>query len=718
MPNLNPNQRIYDVLKDIERGVYRLPNIQRGFEWDEDRICKLLDSVLHEYPIGAIMVWLPPETIHKDIQTRPFVKDFDTTQDYLSQAAHPSHQESYLVLDGQQRLQSLYLAFFGTYNNRRIYFQIDHASSPEADGDGPFELLTVAEANTRLGLVHPAQLIQLDYRTKSEFAEQSAATLCADIDDPTLRVEKQATKRAAMMQNIDLFIESFNMRPAFLIQEVAHRHSYDQVLEIFQRVNSGGMTLSKSDLMFCTLKLKIQDMEERFSDALRTINQVGRYSFTRDFLIKASLVLFGQGAQYEVNKLKNDSFIAKLRDGFDDLDHCLRHLVTWLETTARINNARFLRSDNALIPILDYMYHSGKHDQPEGADSRSLVHYLYMAFLTRLFSRGGDRTLDQLHTRITQAQQTSPGVFPIGVVREYICKRMNVSWELAEHHFADDPELMLNIVDNGALQLNAHRHEDQKLERDHIFPRKVVTDHGLGDLADHIGNYRLIVMPINRRKKANMPTTTDFYGRNDEVLEPLYQAAIANLTRETFQSFRDERAARIVTAVNEFLDLDQVGTADGASAPVTATAQSPVQTAPASQSDQLLPADARTPAPFADTRDQRDATIATDGSRLNVEGLRSAYHDDSAVRLLVDHFGSRQRNQTVSPVDTLERALEAAGTSLARHIIIDALRRLDAVGVGRFIPGRKGYPTRFEWKMKSLQTRALAAGDQASEHDA
>jgi hypothetical protein len=52
------------------------------------------------------------------------------------------------------------------------------------------------------------------------------------------------------------------MRPALLIQEVACRHNYDQVLEIFQRVNSGGMTLTKSDLMFCSLKLKVQDMED------------------------------------------------------------------------------------------------------------------------------------------------------------------------------------------------------------------------------------------------------------------------------------------------------------------------------------------------------------------------------------------------------------------------------------------------------------------------
>ena len=322
MPNLNPNQRIYDVLKDIDRGLYQLPNIQRGFEWEEDRICKLLDSVLHEYPIGAIMVWLPPENLQQDIQTRPFVRDFDTSQDYLSQAAHPGHQDSYMVLDGQQRLQSLYIAFFGTYNDRRVYFQIDYVPSAEADDDGPFELLTPAEAQIRPELIHPAQLIQLDYRTKSTFAEQLATALCADIADDTLRSEQEATKRSAIMQNIDLFIESFNMRPALLIQEVARRHNYDQVLEIFQRVNSGGMTLSKSDLMFCTLKLKIQDMEEKFSDVLRTVNQAGRYTFTRDFLIKASLVLFDQGAQYEVNKLKNDGFISKLRDGFDDLDHC------------------------------------------------------------------------------------------------------------------------------------------------------------------------------------------------------------------------------------------------------------------------------------------------------------------------------------------------------------------------------------------------------------
>jgi hypothetical protein len=713
MPRLNPNQRIYDVLTEIDRGAYRLPNIQRGFEWEGDRICKLLDSVLHEYPIGAIMVWLPTDAVQGDIQTRSFVKDFDTSQDYLSQPAHPNQQESYLVLDGQQRLQSLYIAFYGTYDGRSVYFHIDYTPSSDAEDDGPFELLGPKDASAKPELIHPAQLIKLDYRTKFDFAEERAAALCANLDDAVLKAQHHAAKRSAISRNIDLFIESFNMRPVLLIQEVSRQHSYDQVLEIFQRVNSGGMKLSKSDLMFCTLKLKIQDMEERFSNVLSAINQAGRFAFTRDFLIKASLVVFGQGAQYEVHKLRNDDFIAKLRDGFDMLEHCLRHLLTWLETHARINNARFLRSENALIPLLDYMYRSGKHDTPEGADSLFFLQYLYMSFLTRLFSRGGDSTLDRLCTTIRQAIQAGSTCFPIGVVRDYICKRMNVNWELAEYHFADDPELMLNIVDNGALQLNAQQHEDQKLERDHIFPRKILVNQGFGDGADHIGNYRLVVMPINRRKRADMPTTsTDFYGRHDEQLEPLYQAAIANLNRETYEAFRDERASRIIAAVNEFLDLDQTATnPDTGTQAAAASTDLATDTELAGAGTQHTRPDiSAIPAVTDGISETVNVHSTPEGSQINLEGLKKAYAEDAEVRLLIDHFGSRQRNQNISPVETLERALDAAGTPLARHLIIAGLRRLDALGIGRFVPGRKGYPTRFEWDMKSLQVRALAKG--------
>jgi hypothetical protein len=120
----------------------------------------------------------------------------------------------------------------------------------------------------------------------------------------------------------------------------------------------------------------------------------------------------------------------------------------------------------------------------------------------------------------------------------------------------------LNIVDGGVLQIDpanpAIHPKDLKLEVDHIFPRSRLVADGLGDLANHIGNYRLIVMPANRRKSARMPDqTTAFVGRNHPDLEPLYQQALVSCSREHFQAFRDARAALIRARVEAFVGLGQ-----------------------------------------------------------------------------------------------------------------------------------------------------------------
>jgi uncharacterized protein with ParB-like and HNH nuclease domain len=78
----------------IHRGVYRVPSIQRGYEWGQDRVTTLLDSIMSGYPIGAIMVWQPTDVIRKDIPTRRFISDYESNRDYLSDAPHPSDAEA------------------------------------------------------------------------------------------------------------------------------------------------------------------------------------------------------------------------------------------------------------------------------------------------------------------------------------------------------------------------------------------------------------------------------------------------------------------------------------------------------------------------------------------------------------------------------------------------------------------------------------------------
>jgi hypothetical protein len=567
MSTLNPNQRIIDVLHEIERGKYRIPDIQRGYEWGKDRATNLLDSILNGYPFGAIMVWQPPDDIRDDIQSRGFVKDFDSLADYLSQQAHPATRDAYLVLDGQQRLQSLYIAFFGSYDGSRLYFQIDHVPVGTADEtDYRFEFLMPTEVAQRPNMVPLLEVVRITPHEKTKYLDTLAGSLSAAIGDPVERAMVFQKKRGDIESNINVAQWAFIGTAALLIQEVDQRHDYDHVLEIFQRVNSGGMVLSKSDLMFCTLKLKIQGMEERFAKTLGFLNQGGRHSFDRDFLIKTCLVLLHQGAKYEVSKLKNASFVGNMDERFDAVEGCLRQLVAWLDDIARIKCDRFLRSENALIPLVDFMMWSGKRDKPEGEDSRAMKQYLYMAFFLRLFSHGGDRVLDQIHTLITNATiNTSPAAFPIDALRDSIAARYKgVPWQIANYFFEDDSDLMINIVDGGVLQIDpsdpALQPSDLKLEIDHIFPRKILADLQCEVDANHIGNYRLVVMPINRRKRAKMPDqNADFFGRGIDSVEPKYNMACANFSRDTYLAFRNARAEVMREEVKKFLSLPLEG---------------------------------------------------------------------------------------------------------------------------------------------------------------
>ncbi len=99
---------------------------------------------------------------------------------------------------------------------------------------------------------------------------------------------------------------------------------------------------------------------------------------------------------------------------------------------------------------------------------------------------------------------------------------------------------------------------------------------------------------------------------------------------------------------------------------------------------------------------------------IDIVGLRSAYNEDASVKLVIDHFASRQRNHNVTEVDPLVDVLDRAGTPSLRGAVIRAFRCLDSFGVGRFISGRKGHATRFEWYQKSLSVRERATDDKVA----
>jgi hypothetical protein len=94
--------------------------------------------------------------------------------------------------------------------------------------------------------------------------------------------------------------------------------------------------------------------------------------------------------------------------------------------------------------------------------------------------------------------------------------------------------------------------------------------------------------------------------------------------------------------------------------------------------------------------------------QIDLVALQSAYKEDEAVRAIIDLFSRRERNQKTTKLDLLIRQLSTADFSPSRTATIHALRRLEDAGVGSFIAGRKGKPTRFRWRSKSVEIRGLA----------
>lgn len=104
---------IISILNQIKEKEIVLPAIQRGFVWPEDKIETLLDSIMRGYPIGITLLW---ET-YEDIQYRDFERNYKDSNK-LSYNDNSQHKKLKVVLDGQQRLQSLFLALYGTYEGK------------------------------------------------------------------------------------------------------------------------------------------------------------------------------------------------------------------------------------------------------------------------------------------------------------------------------------------------------------------------------------------------------------------------------------------------------------------------------------------------------------------------------------------------------------------------------------------------------------------------
>jgi hypothetical protein len=360
-------------------GGFWLPNIQRPFVWKEEQIERLFDSIMREYPISTLLVWRTKEKI----KHRKFIDTYRSAQ-HLSDYFVPDNEYvKNLVLDGQQRCQSLYIGLRGSYEGRELYFNV-LSGDPVTPDDIRFRFKFLSKPVwpwVKLkDLIH-----DLDRDRPNKVVaklEQAATTPLAD------------GQRERLHDNVDIVWREFAHDENVSYQELdgvdSDAYHIDDVVEIFIRANSGGTKLGKSDLMFSLVAQSWSEADESLEELLDTLNQSG-YAFERDFVLKSSLVMLGHGAKYDVKKFRDSA----IRDEF---------VGKWQELSEAISAVRdflygktFLRSDKAvpsylgLIPLIYFRYHF----PAQWALAMGKEQYILRTMLTGAFSGTPDNLIDR-----------------------------------------------------------------------------------------------------------------------------------------------------------------------------------------------------------------------------------------------------------------------------------------------------------------------------------
>lgn len=113
---------IAEVMSDISANKYVFPSIQREYVWSTEQIETLFDSLMRDYPIGTFLFWEINKDHVKDYDFYGFIRNYHENKNVHNQKLDLKGSGGITaVLDGQQRLTSIYLGLKGTYAYKLKY---------------------------------------------------------------------------------------------------------------------------------------------------------------------------------------------------------------------------------------------------------------------------------------------------------------------------------------------------------------------------------------------------------------------------------------------------------------------------------------------------------------------------------------------------------------------------------------------------------------------
>ncbi len=318
------------VLSQVESGVIQLPKFQRGYEWKKPRIARFFESLYKDYPVGNLLIWkTSPERV--GLRTKGSVSPVSSVD---------------VLLDGQQRVTTLFAIVKGRPPQ---FFEDTDTDFPGANihfhlGSEDFWFPTPRACAVDPLWVDLSYLFSKGLEAETEVIDNIRGSLNhkeEDLREYDIRIRKLSAvlKRSLTIDYID-----------------GDNKDLEEIVDIFNAVNSGGQKLSKGDLALAKMAIQWPECRETLREQVKEWRGRG-LDFNLDWLLLALNVVMTGNAEFD---RIHEYSVKELREGYERTLSALSEALNLISDRLGLDHGKVLfgpRSLYVMAKIIDQHVH-------------------------------------------------------------------------------------------------------------------------------------------------------------------------------------------------------------------------------------------------------------------------------------------------------------------------------------------------------------------------
>jgi uncharacterized protein with ParB-like and HNH nuclease domain len=573
---------VKEAIDRVHNRDFLLPAIQRKFIWSSSQVELLFDSIMRGYPISSFMFWeIKDEKMKSEYKFYEFLKEYREFYKENNEEINTTGVKDFMaVIDGQQRLTSLYIGFRGTYAYKmpRKWWRNDEDSLPtralflnllepvnqEYDNQKKYDFRFLSKPD----------LVRLGDKNKYHWFKLEQLLDFSGLPDLNKYIVRNNLQDNEFANDTLLSMyERFNS-DKLINYYSATEQDPDKVLDIFIRTNSGGTPLSFSDLLMsiASANWKKIDARKEIDDTVNQVFSISNAGFRidKDFVLKTCLFLFVENIRFE---LKNFGFenVQKFEKNWRATK---KSIIAAFELIYRLgfNNTTF-RAKNAAIPLVYYIYYNNLAGRIvkanyDAEDLSRIKKWINLSFIKSIFRGHTDAVL----VRIRRVLRENNGArFPLLPIRKAFESDTDRNYHL-DVEFVDGL-LTSAYGSNESFYILSMLYPDldyynQDFHKDHIHPASIFRDKKIiesiknettrsfmenPDNWNSILNLQLLNGDMNKSK-----TNKSLAAWADECNishRKLYLDEDVSLDINNFERFIENRKANLKKALSEIFGL-------------------------------------------------------------------------------------------------------------------------------------------------------------------